>query len=1812
MKRQLLILFSSLSFSFLYAQSPANLTSNVTVTRNFSSVTATENTFNSARRAEETQLNIGLNAIANLDLPDQSTWDSFTDGEKMLFLLNDERISRTGINYYGNGPVLGLPFQAIEMGVNGVAQNYAQALLDNDAFSHTYGGTTPSSRITAAIPGSCQEFTTRSENIYAGVSSSDTGFPTAIESAIFNWNYRDASSNWGHREMNLLQDKPLGGATSGGFNNNNGATDKEGFIGVGIARGANYAGFGTNWAYGVVVVLNYFDPVSDALAGNCPYDTGESSNTECTVFRATAGTISNCNDTEGTYDVEVEVNFSANTSTILAIKFSNLSAFQLFPVSEGVNQTQTFLMEDLPADGGQVDITEINLCNAVIDSMPYFDTFMAPNNNCSSDIGTQCRVHKIILGGVSNCNATTGTYDLDVSVIFSSINGGSLGLKASSASATQFFPVEGGDYQTKIFTLTELPANGSSVRVTSGSFCGGTFIFFADNDNTSTAPTIENCAIQSGTECVVHEIVIGGISSCDTITGTYNLDLAVTYSSIGTSSLGLKASNTTNYQYFSVFAGDYQTRVFTLRGLPADGNTITVTNGSICDNISNFPINAENTFIAPLNDNCAVVRGTECRVHSIIAGTISNCNPTTNTYDIEVSVNFSASNVSSLGISAPGGTQYFPIFGGDDQTKTFTLRGLPADGNTVNLTNGSICSSNSLFILFANSNNTFTAPDNSCSNVAGTECKTVSATVGAISNCNATANTYDVEVAVNFSAINASFLSIKLQSASLSTTKSFSVNGGDNQTQTFLLTELPANGETVTVQQLAICGSPHQSIPPFDTYVAPNTCSTPGTIYQVHGFDIDSVHTCNPQTNTYNLDVAVNFSAISTNSIISIKTSNIATAQSFSVGTGDNQTQLFRLIGLPADGGPVGIRQLIIAGGNIANGVAYTGTHFTSPASCGSTCSDGIKNGNETGIDCGGDQCDPCSICQDDYTIIDNPANGIYQASQTLQTDGTITVTDTTIFRAGTSVTLKPGFHAMVGANFSAVIEECEMVVCPSDHTFTAKEVTSTTSNYRSVLSVDLDGDMDMDIISSHDKVTWYENDGEESFTPHDITANIALDLYVEDIDQDGDLDILGAFYANDQVVWFENNGSQVFTEHIITSTADGVRSVSAKDIDQDGDIDLLSASYFDDKIAWYENNGNENFTTHIITTTAAGAYSVEAEDMDGDNDIDIIVGARDGRKITWYENNGSQNFTAHTIAINANNLFAAYPVDMDNDGDMDILATAYRIIWYENNGTQNFVPHIIEDNNISNYWAAYPADIDVDGDVDIFAASYTDDKVLLYENNGKQHFTKHEVDDNADGASAVYAADIDGDQDIDAIVGSIVEDKLIWYDLAFNCAENDTTATSNIPFCQQDNPLTAHILSDEAINPTSVYAIDLDKDGDLDALSASWGDNMIAWYENVGNQNYTIHTIAAATTNVRDVYVDDVDKDGDLDVLSASYTGVIAWYENDGHQNFTAHTISNSDAGSFSVFSIDIDKDGIDVDKDGDIDVLSASSQDDKIAWYENDGNQSFTTHTITTAMDGANSVFAIDVDKDGDIDVLSSARAGKTIAWYENNGTQNFTTHIVSENATTATGVHADDVDADGDIDILASASSLFFFENDGNQSFKTHLVAPILGSLTSVFAADMDNDGDKDILTTGYSSSNSPSVISLYELGCLNNASNSTNPSMTTLSKTTDSATNETVTISETEVKEATSSLSIKIAPNPFKEETTIHYKVPTDTNVELAIYDLQGKRIKMLQRNSYHTAGNYQINLNLSDYTSGIYFVQLQTPTDYKIEKLVLIE
>ena len=162
----------------------------------------------------------------------------------------------------------------------------------------------------------------------------------------------------------------------------------------------------------------------------------------------------------------------------------------------------------------------------------------------------------------------------------------------------------------------------------------------------------------------------------------------------------------------------------------------------------------------------------------------------------------------------------------------------------------------------------------------------------------------------------------------------------------------------------------------------------------------------------------------------------------------------------------------------------------------------------------------------------------------------------------------------------------------------------------------------------------------------------------------------------------------------------------------------------------------------------------------------------------------------------------------------------------------------------------------------------------------------------------------------------------------------------------------------------------------------------------------------------------------------------------------------------------------------DGRLDLMSASAEDNTVAWFENKGGAglSWALRVLTRAMDGARHIYAADLDGDGDMDIIAGAERNNTIAWYENKrgNPTTFVEHILSN---TATGIHAivaGDADHDGDMDVFAALESgerVMWYENNGARtpSFQEHTIATNFRIAHSISVSDLDSDGDLDVIAT-----------------------------------------------------------------------------------------------------------------------------------------------
>jgi choice-of-anchor A domain-containing protein/uncharacterized repeat protein (TIGR01451 family) len=78
-----------------------------------------------------------------------------------------------------------------------------------------------------------------------------------------------------------------------------------------------------------------------------------------------------------------------------------------------------------------------------------------------------------------------------------------------------------------------------------------------------------------------------------------------------------------------------------------------------------------------------------------------------------------------------------------------------------------------------------------------------------------------------------------------------------------------------------------------------------------------------------------------------------------------------------------------------------------------------------------------------------------------------------------------------------------------------------------------------------------------------------------------------------------------------------------------------------------------------------------------------------------------------------------------------------------------------------------------------------------------------------------------------------------------------------------------------------------------------------------------------------------------------------------------------------------------------------------------------------------------------------------------------------------------------------------------------------------------------------------------------------------------------------------------------PNPFNPNTVIKYSIPKATNVKLEVYDILGRFVTSLV-NSYQQAGDYIVNFNASDLTSGVYLYKITTDYNTAVKKMVLLK
>ena len=251
----------------------------------------------------------------------------------------------------------------------------------------------------------------------------------------------------------------------------------------------------------------------------------------------------------------------------------------------------------------------------------------------------------------------------------------------------------------------------------------------------------------------------------------------------------------------------------------------------------------------------------------------------------------------------------------------------------------------------------------------------------------------------------------------------------------------------------------------------------------------------------------------------------------------------------------------------------------------------------------------------------------------------------------------------------------------------------------------------------------------------------------------------------------------------------------------------------------------------------------------------------------------------------------------------------------------------------------------------------------------------------------------------------------------------------------------------------------DLDGDGDIDLISAGVGSNQggVSWYRNDGYQNFT-EILIDSNLQAESVDIGDLDGDGDLDVAAAG--GMLYWYENNGTESFTRHSLTINSNGSRRVQVVDMDGDGLK-------DLLVGSTGDSTLSWYKNIPSVGLSVRIVTEQANNLRDVKAIDFNHDGIMEIIVANMGANKVSLWQKFG-ENYSETIISESVASVHGVDAADFDLDGQVDFVSSSladNTITLHRNSFGIDFNDVVISNSISQPWTVHASDLDSDGDPD---------------------------------------------------------------------------------------------------------------------------------------------------
>jgi len=522
------------------------------------------------------------------------------------------------------------------------------------------------------------------------------------------------------------------------------------------------------------------------------------------------------------------------------------------------------------------------------------------------------------------------------------------------------------------------------------------------------------------------------------------------------------------------------------------------------------------------------------------------------------------------------------------------------------------------------------------------------------------------------------------------------------------------------------------------------------------------------------------------------------------------------------------------------------------------------------------------------------------------------------------------------------------------------------------VVAGDFDGDGTNDVAFSHSErtghaVAWYRSPTPSiagTWVKHAVeVVDYCHNLQAADWDLDGDTDLLvGGMITSSQhkglKLLLNGGDGTVWDPFVIQS--DGSYSAEVGDIDEDGDLDIIGIRNWDSAPTYiYRNNaaGGPSLDFWFYKQVSAAhvrTFSLCFPDVDGDGDTDIASGP------FVYINPGSPMTGTWTQVSLPGSVHAFATLDADSDSLADLIAQQ------DNSGASRIDLFWVEATNTSGtLWKTpvrigdVPRGTEAEGFQGYRAAQLVAGgrpEILVNSPQGLYYFSVPAANPEAgnwprtfiaanNSEEGVGVADLDGDGDLDISFTHGNPHEVKW-------ARNPGDGGSNW------DAFTIGTFS-EAVWPDRCEAADLNGDGRTDIIVTEENfsgapDALACWWEQPAtgatNANWIRHAITTQYT-MNSLDVGDVDQDGDIDLVLAEHRGTkrIAVWQNDGSGAFTEKPVGEGHESHLGGRLADLDG-------DGDLDLTSiAYDESTKLHVWRNDspGGASMNAVRITEETD-------------------------------------------------------------------------------------------------------------------------------------------------------------------------------------------------------------------------------------------------------------------